>query len=314
MNVLVTGGLGYLGSVMVPKLIEKGFKVRVLDSLIYGNFLSQKEKNFELIKGDIRNRNLLLKTTEDVDAVIHLAGIIGDSAANLDKELTINVNYLATRRLADLCSEKGLKLLFSSTCSVYGARPNEIITEKSEIAPVSLYAMSKLVAEEAIKKRCSDYVIFRLGTLFGVSPRMRFDLVINKFITQAIQDKEIAVYGGQQRRPFVHVQDISAIFIKALNSDTNGIYSVGGTNYKILDVAEIIKKKVECNVNILNDMTDQRDYAVDSTLAEKTFEFKNDKTVEFAVDEIKDAYAKGMIKDYKEPIFNNEEWLKKLWH
>jgi len=312
MNVLVTGGSGYLGSVMVPKLIEKGFKVKVLDSLIYGNFLTQKGKNFELIKGDVRNYNLLLKATKDADAVIHLAGIIGDSAASLDKELTINVNYLATRQLAEMCSEESLKLIFSSTCSVYGTRPDEIITEKSQIAPLSLYAMSKLVAEEAITKRCKDHVILRLGTLFGLSPRMRFDLVINKFIAQALQEEKITVYGGNQRRPFVHVQDVSDVFVKALSGDANGIYNVGGTNYKILSAAEIIKQKVGCKISVLNDLKDPRDYAVDSILAEKTFGLKNTKNIEFAVDEIKDAYAKGTIKDYKEPIFNNEEWLKQV--
>jgi nucleoside-diphosphate-sugar epimerase len=313
MKVLITGGLGYLGSVLIDKLIEKGFSVKVLDLLMYGNFLTQKGRNVELIKGDVRDYNVLLKTTEDVEAVIHLAGIIGDSAANLDKELTINVNYLATRQLAELCAKRGLKLIFSSTCSVYGARPGEVITEKSQIAPLSLYAMSKLVSEEAIKKRCNDYVIFRLGTLFGLSPRMRFDLVINRFIAQAIQDRKIAVYGGHQRRPFVHVQDISDIFIKALNNDTNGIYNVGGNNYKILSAAEIIKGKVGCNVSVISDLKDPRDYAVDSALAEETFMFRDPKKIEFAVDEIKDAYTKRVIKDYKESIFSNEEWLKQLW-
>jgi nucleoside-diphosphate-sugar epimerase len=313
MKVLVTGGLGYLGSILVDKLIEKGFKVKILDSLIYGNFLSQKGKNVELIKGDVRDYDILLKATEDAEAVIHLAGIIGDSAANIDKELTINVNYLATRQLAELCNKKGLKLIFSSTCSVYGTRPNEVITEKSQIAPLSLYAMSKLVSEEAIKKRCSDYVIFRLGTLFGLSPRMRFDLVINRFIAQAIQDGKITVYGGSQRRPFVHVQDISDTFVKALDTDVNGIYNIGGNNYKILDTAEIIKQQVGCSVSVIKDLKDPRDYAVDSTLAEKTFCFNDPEKIEFAVDEIKDAYTKRIIKDYKEPIFNNEEWLKKLW-
>jgi nucleoside-diphosphate-sugar epimerase len=312
MNVLVTGGLGYLGSVLVPKLIQNGFKVRVLDSLIYGNFLNPTE-DFELIEGDIRNHDLLLKATEGVDAVIHLAGIIGDSAANLDKELTINVNYLATKQLADLCGKKGLKLVFSSTCSVYGARPNEMITEKSKIAPLSLYATSKLIAEEAIRKSCKDYVIFRLGTLFGLSPRMRFDLVINRFITQAIQDRKITVFGGQQRRPFVHVQDVSAIFVKALNGAADGIYGLGGTNYKIMDVASIIKQKSGCIVNVTSDSNDQRDYAVDSALAEKALGFRSTKNIEFAVDEIGEAYAKGKIRDYRAPIFNNEEWLKQLW-
>jgi nucleoside-diphosphate-sugar epimerase len=313
MNVLVTGGLGYLGSVLVDKLIEKGFRVKILDLLMYGNFLAQKGKNVELIKGDIRDYGILLKATEDVKAVIHLAGIIGDSAANLDKELTINVNYLASRQLAELCAKRGLKIIFSSTCSVYGARPGEVITEKSQIAPLSLYAMSKLVSEEAIRKRCNDYFIFRLGTLFGLSPRMRFDLVINRFIAQAIQDGKITVYGGHQRRPFVHVQDISDIFVEALNNDANGIYNIGGNNYKILGTAEIIKRKVGCNVSVIHDLKDPRDYAVDSTLAEKTFRFAHPKKIGFAVDEIKDAYTKRIIKDYKEPIFNNEEWLTQLW-
>lgn len=313
MNVLVTGGLGYLGSVMVEKLVDKGFKVKILDLLIYGNFLRGKRKNFELIKGDIRNDNLLLKAMKNVDAVIHLAGIIGDAVANLDKELTINVNYLGTKRLAELCGKKGVKLIFSSTCSVYGARPNEVIREDSQISPLSLYAMSKLIAEEVIAKHCNDYVIFRLGTLFGLSPRMRCDLVINRFIAQAIQDRKITVYGGLQRRPFVHVQDASDIFVEALDKDAHGIYNFGGTNYKILDVAKVIKQKTGCSVSVLNDLKDSRDYAVDSSLVEKTFGFKNVKNIEFAVDEITDAYAKGIIRDYKEPIFNNEKWMKQLW-
>jgi len=313
MNVLVTGGLGYLGSVLINKLIEKKFRVRILDSRIYGNFLDQKARNVELVQGDVRDYDTLLKATDDVDVLIHLAGIIGDLAANLDKEVTINVNYLATRQLAELCAKKNLKLIFSSTCSVYGSRPKEVITEKSQIAPLSLYALSKLVAEEAIKKRCNDYVIFRLGTLFGLSPRMRFDLVVNRFIAQAIQDGKIVVYGGKQHRPFVHVQDISDIFIKALKNDVSGIFNVGGNNYKILSVAKIIKEKVGCKVSVIRHLKDPRDYAVDSALAEKTFDFKNAKEIEFAVDEIKGAYAERIIKDYKKPIFSNEEWLKQLW-
>jgi nucleoside-diphosphate-sugar epimerase len=310
MKVLITGGLGYLGSVMIGKLLDKGHKVRVLDSLIYGNFLGLTGKQVELVEGDIRDREQLLNATSDVDAIIHLAGIIGDAAANLDKELTIRVNCWATKRLAELCSRKGLRFLFSSTCSVYGARPNEIIRENSQIAPLSLYAMSKLIAEESIMKRCDNYVIFRLGTLFGLSPRMRFDLVINKFIAQAIQDAKITVYGGLQRRPFVHVQDVSDTFIKALTSDVNGTYILGGTNYRIQEAAEVIKQQTRCNVTVLNDMKDPRDYAVDSSLAEKVFGFKDIKRVEYAVDETKDAYARKVIRDYRESIFNNEEWLK----
>jgi len=137
--------------------------------------------------------------------------------------------------------------------------------------------------------------------------------VVNRFVTQAIQDKKVTVYGGQQRRPLVHVQDVSAIFVKALDSDVDGIYGLGGTNYKIIDVADAIKQRAGCTVAVISNLNDPRDYAVDSTLAEMTFGFKNLKNIEFAVDEIKDAYAKEIIRDYREPIFNNEEWLKLLW-
>ncbi|MGC9094155.1 MAG: NAD-dependent epimerase/dehydratase family protein [Candidatus Bathyarchaeia archaeon] len=313
MKVLVTGGLGYLGSIIVPKLIERKFDVRILDSMIYGNSLTEKG-HLELVQGDIRNLKLLDRVTDDVDAVIHLAGIIGDAAADLDRELTISVNYLATRQLAEICRKKSLKLIFSSTCSVYGAKPGEAVTEKSKIAPLSLYAMSKLLAEEAIRKQCKDYTVFRLGTLFGFSPRMRFDLVVNLFTAQAIQERKITVYGGPQRRPFVHLQDIAELFIKALNSGENGIYNFGGTNYQILNVAEKIKSKVECSITIFSDLKDPRDYAVDSSLAEETFGFKPARDIDFCVNEISGAYAQGIIKNYKETKFNNAEWLSRIWN
>ena len=312
MKVLVTGALGYLGSVMLNKLAAKGFEVRVLDAVVYGNFLSS-NANLELIRGDIRDQETIVKATKDVEAVIHLAGIIGDAAVKLDTELTVDVNYQATRRLAELCSKKDIRLIFSSTCSVYGARPNEKISEKSPIAPLSLYAMSKWLSEESIQRRCRNFVIFRLGTLFGLSPRMRFDLVINRFIAQAIQEGRITVYGGKQRRPFVHVQDISDIFIESLASDANGIFNIGGRNYRILDAAEIFRSKIGCEVTILDNQVDPRDYAVESTLSEETFGFKNPKGIEFAVDEIQNAYSKKVIKDYRQSIFNNEEWLRNLW-
>ena len=310
MKVLITGGMGYLGSIIIGKLLEKGMTVKVVDSLIYGNSVDPNQARIEMVEGDIRDSQLLQEAIRDVDCIIHLAGIIGDAAANLDKEATIRVNYLATRRLAALCGRKGLRFIFSSTCSVYGARPDELIKEDSPIAPLSLYAMSKLLAEESIMKRCDDYAIFRLGTLFGFSPRMRFDLVINRFIAQAIQDGEITVYGGLQRRPFVHVQDVSNVFVKALDYDIKGTYILGGTNYKIQDAAEVIKQKTGCKVTTFDGLKDPRDYAVDSSCAEKVLGFKNVKKVEFAVDEIKNAYAKRIIKDYREPLFNNEEWLK----
>jgi len=312
-RVLVTGGLGYLGSVLVAKLIERGYKVKVLDLMLYGNHLAKKDGGFELIKGNLRDDKILQRAMDGVEAVIHLAGIIGDAAANLDMELTIDVNYLATVRLADLCSKRDVKLIFSSTCSVYGTQPNQLITEKSKTAPLSLYAFSKLLSEEAIRRRCKRYVIFRLGTMFGLSPRMRFDLVVNRFIAQAIQDGEIRVYGGEQYRPFVHLQDVSEYFVKALDGDVSGTYNIGGNNYRIIEVAELLRKKLGCEVVIEKEQKDPRNYAVDSTLAKETFGNRNFIEIDWAVDEIKTAYSRGIIKDYKAPVFDNEKWLRQLW-
>jgi len=312
-RVLVTGGLGYLGSVLVAKLIERGYEVKVLDLMLYGNHLAKKDGGFELIKGNLRDDKILQRAMDGVEAVIHLAGIIGDAAANLDMELTIDVNYLATVRLADLCSKRDVKLIFSSTCSVYGTQPNQLITEKSKTAPLSLYAFSKLLSEEAIRRRCKRYVIFRLGTMFGLSPRMRFDLVVNRFIAQAIQDGEIRVYGGEQYRPFVHLQDVSEYFVKALDGDVSGTYNIGGNNYRIIEVAELLRKKLGCKVVIEKEQKDPRNYAVDSTLAKETFGNRNFIEIDWAVDEIKTAYSRGIIKDYKAPVFDNEKWLRQLW-
>jgi nucleoside-diphosphate-sugar epimerase len=313
MKVLVTGGLGYLGSVLVPELIKRGYEVRVLDSIIYGNFLAEKEKNFELIKGDIRDKKILRSAIDGVEAVVHLAGIIGDAASNIDMELTIAVNYLASSYLASLCGKRDIKLIFSSTCSIYGAQNDQLLTEESKVAPLSLYAFSKLLSEKAIKRLCRRYVIFRLGTLFGLSPRMRFDLVVNRFIAQAIQDGKITVYGGRQRRPFVHLLDVSEYFIKALDEDVSGLYNIGGNNYQIIDVADFLKQKLGCEILIEKEQNDPRDYAVDSTAVQKTFGGKSFRKIEFGVDEIKSAYDHGLIKDYRDAIFDNAKWLKQLW-
>lgn len=313
MKVLVTGGLGYLGSIMVKRLLEEGHSVRVLDSLIYRGPSKRERSAFELVTGDVRDCDLLQKATEDVDAVIHLAGIIGDTAADLSKDLTLEINCKSTKRLAELCAKRNLRLVFSSTCSVYGAEPKEVITERSRTGPLSLYASSKLMAEEDVRKTCDNSVVFRLGTLFGLSPRMRFDLVINRFIAQAIQDGMITVFGGHQRRPFVHIEDVACVFVKAIDASATGLYNVGGANYNILDAANVLKKKTGCAVKVLIDSKDPRDYAVDSCLAEKTFAFHPRRNIDFAVDEIQSAYSRGVIKDYREPIFNNEAWLRRAW-
>lgn len=309
MKILVTGGMGYLGCVTVSRLMEEGYDVRVLDSLIYGNNLGR-DLDFELVRGDIRDYGALSKALKGVDVVIHLAAIVGEPAANLDKELAVTVNYLATRKLAELCAEQRARLIFASTCSVYGAKPNELLKENDDLFPLSIYAISKLAGEEAIEKMNPDSVIFRLGTLFGYSPRMRFDLVVNLFIAQAVQDGKITVFGGSQYRPVVHVQDVAVAFVEALNSSERGVFNLGGFNYRIIDIAEILRRRNGCEVKMFEEIRDPRNYAVDSALAKKTFGVEFNKDIEFAINEIESA-LNTHIKDYKEPIYNNKEWLER---
>jgi nucleoside-diphosphate-sugar epimerase len=311
MKVLVTGGLGYLGCIVVKRLLEEGFSVRALDSMLYGKNIDEKRLKFELVKDDIRNTDTLSKALEDVEAVIHLAAIVGEPAVNSDKENAVNVNYLATRELAQLAKERDLRLIFTSTCSVYGASLGRLLNEKSKVFPLSIYAISKLAAEEAIEKTKGNFVIFRLGTLFGLSPRMRFDLVVNRFIAQGVQDRKISVFGGSQFRPFVHIRDVADAFVKAVQTDDVGLFNLGGFNYKIVDLADLLGKKTGCEIVAMKEIKDPRNYAVDSKLLGETFGLSFERNVEFAIDEIKDAYAKGLLKDYRDPIYNNEEWLRR---
>jgi len=306
MNVLVTGGLGYLGCAVTTELLARGHKVTVLDNCLYGN----PRGNTPLITADVTDPVSLTKAVEGQDAVIHLAAIVGEGACNLEKEYTVRVNYLATRSLAEICQKRRIKLIFLSTASVYGAARNGLLYEDSEVFPTTVYAITKLAAEDAIKMRSTDHIIFRLGTLFGPSRRMRFDLVVNRFVAMAALKENIVVFGGSQFRPFLHVADAADAFSRALEVDASGLYNLGGNNYRILDVAELIAKRMGAEVSTFEELSDPRDYRVSSDLAKKTFSVSLERTIETSIDEIA-AISRG--KNYKAKIYNNEEWLRQKW-
>jgi nucleoside-diphosphate-sugar epimerase len=311
MKVLVTGGMGYLGSVLVDELLEQGFSLKILDSLTYGHTTDRISNELSIIRKDIRDDTSVQEVLDDVDAVVHLAAIVGEPASILDREDSIDINCFATRQLAKRCKDRGVKLVFASTCSVYEAKPDTLLNEGSEAYPLSLYASSKLAAEEAIMKyNSSRSTIFRLGTLFGYSRRMRFDLVVNRFVGQAIQDRKISVFGGSQYRPLVHVQDAAKAFISALTCPKTGTYNLGGVNYRILDIAKFVERKTGCRVTIHEELRDPRNYMVDSNLAMATFNARFATSIDDAVDEITNKFACGLIKDYRLPAYNNEECLR----
>jgi nucleoside-diphosphate-sugar epimerase len=315
MKVLVTGGAGYLGSIIVRKLLHLGYHVRVLDNLLYGDNSIREilsHQDFEMIFGDIRDMRTLVKAINGVDAVIHLAAIVGDQAGDLDSKSTIEINYLATKNIAELCSLYGVeKFLFASSCTVYGAQPGEVLTEESRPAPFSLYGETKFKSENAILSvENLSPTILRMGTLYGLSPRMRFDLAVNLFIAKAIQEEKITVFGGNQNRPFLHVDDAANAFLMAIEKDGNGLFNVGGENTSILDVAKKIKKYIPTvDIEINPEIKDKRDYMISSSKIKRTLEFKNKKAIKDAILEIKNAYVHGIIKDYTLSEYRNYEFL-----
>jgi len=286
-KILVIGGAGYIGSVLVRKLIKYGFKVKVMDILLYGDE-SIKElynnKNFEFMRGDCRNMQDVICALDGVDAVVHLGEIVGDPACSLNPDFTIEVNFMATKTLAEACSYYGIsRFIFSSSCSVYGINDDEL-DETSELNPVSLYAKCKVESEKAILSIKDEYfnpVILRLATVYGFSYRPRFDLVINLLTAKAITEKKIKIFGGEQWRPFVSVNDVSEAVICALKAEdkiiNREIFNVGSNsqNYKLSEVGDLIKKAIpDIDIEIKKDMVDKRNYKVRFDKINKYLGFK----------------------------------------
>lgn len=322
-TILVVGGAGYLGSVLCRKLLERGFSVKVLDILTFGEepLLGIKNHpNLELIHGDIRNIETINKSLSEIDAVIHLAAIVGDPASQNQPSDTIETNYLATMTLAQACKYHQInRFVFASTCSVYG-KGNQILDEKAELNPVSLYARSKIESEKGILSLSDENfspTILRMGTLYGLSPRMRFDLVVNIFSKMAAIEKKINIFGGTQWRPLLHVEDAAEAFIKSIEAPIEKIrcqvFNVGADqqNYQIQEIGSMVKEILpETVVHItqkeeLGGKEDQRDYKVSFEKIERELGFKPKRQVKEAVLEIKEAIQNGRITDVSNRKYYN---------
>lgn len=319
-SVLVAGGAGYLGSVLVEKLLLQGYKVKVLDLFLFGsdhmkNF--SKHKRLEMIEGDIRNISTIVDCLVGVDAVINLASIVGDPASKNDPEGTIETNYLANKVLAEACKYFQInRFIFASTCSVYGfGQNNNELSEDSNLNPLSLYARSKIRSEEAILSLEDENfspTILRMGTLCGYSPRMRFDLVVNAMIKSALMNNKIIVYGGKQYRPLLDINDAADAYIKCLESSLTKIkgqiFNVGSNdqNYKIIEVAEAVKKYVPGSSIVINkSKDDNRDYIVSFKKISKDLKFKTRHKLSDSIKVIIRAIKAGKIKDVNDSKYYN---------
>ncbi|MCK5557133.1 MAG: SDR family oxidoreductase, partial [Candidatus Hydrogenedentes bacterium] len=230
-RILVTGGAGYLGCVLCRMLLEKGYQVRILDRLYFGekplgNIIN--DPNLEFVKGDIRRLEDFPQLLDDVESIVHLAGLANDPSCDLDPEMSLDVNITATRRLAENAKQRGIeRFVFSSSCSVYGRGEVDLLGEDSDKKPVSVYAMTKLTAERELTELADDKfvpVILRNATLFGPSPRMRFDLAVNQMVARAVKKGKILVFeGGRQWRPFVHVEDAARACMMCLEAPVDKV-------------------------------------------------------------------------------------------
>ena len=223
-NVLVIGGAGYIGSALLPKLLDHGYHVRILDLLLYGSEPIQDyldHARLEVVQADFRQIDQVVEAMRGIDAVVHLGAIVGDPACALDEDLTIDVNLMATRMVAEVVKGSGIsRFIFASTCSVYGAG-DEILDERSALRPVSLYARSKIASERVLVSLAEPGfapTILRFGTIYGISGRTRFDLVVNLLAAKAVVEGNITVYGGEQWRPFLHVDDAALAILKVLEA------------------------------------------------------------------------------------------------
>lgn len=296
-KVLVTGGAGYVGSMLIPLLLEKGYYVRTIDNLTHRynslltNFINPR---FEFLKGDIRDRSATRAALKGMDFIVHLAAVVGDPASRKDPDFCWALNFAATKQLNGL-RQPNQKLIFASTGSVYGHVPSGLCTERTPTAPQYAYGQSKLAAEKEIMKK-PNYIIYRFATAFGLSHRPRLDLMINDFVYQTLFNKFMLVYEKDFRRTFIHVRDMARAFLHGIenfNRMKNQIYNVGNEklNYTKEDICLMIKNKIDYFLKFTSEGRDpdQRNYQVDySKISKKGF--KTIYSVEDGIDELIRAY------------------------
>jgi nucleoside-diphosphate-sugar epimerase len=297
--VVVTGGAGYVGAVLVRELLARGHAVRVLDSLLFGDDALRAlagRPDFELAVGDVRERADLDRALAGAWAVVHLAGIVGDPACALDPEYTRAVNLDSSLPVADACREHDVRrLLFASTCSVYGAAGDDWLDEEAGTAPVSLYAETNLRAEDLLRRRLDGsavtLTVLRFATIYGVSPRMRFDLVVNLLTARALATGALEVHGGDQWRPQVHVHDVARALCLGLEQPDEraaGVFNIGSNeqNYRIRDLAQTVAGHFPGTRSTVRDVRDPRSYRVCFDRLGGRWGFRPAHTVDQGVDEI----------------------------
>jgi nucleoside-diphosphate-sugar epimerase len=322
-RVLVVGGAGYLGSALVPMLLDRGYRVRVLDSLLFGKESMktvEKHLNFELIQGDVRDIQAVVQSTKACDAVIHLAAIVGDPACEENPQLAAEINRAATRMLIDVGRGHGIqRFLLASTCSVYGAS-EFLMDEYAQVGPISLYATTKVDSERILlEAKSADFhpTILRLATLFGLSPRPRFDLVVNLLTARAVRLGKITIFNGEQWRPFMHVHDAARAFVTCLEANnvdvvSGEIFNAGSytLNHRLSEIAEKITKIIPTVAVERVENEDRRNYRVSFDKIHTRLGFTCERDLEEGIREMAEMIRRSPIEDFSAEMFNNRAMVK----
>ncbi len=300
MKVLVLGGAGYIGS-----YISEFMEVTILDNLLFEDrFLNPVPFIYQDVRED-------LEIVHDFDAVIDLAAIVGDAACAANPRLTYDTNVTHVKWLADHYEGK---VVFTSTCSVYG-KNDKFLTEEDETNPLSVYAETKLEAEQYLLKKKPDSLVFRLGTLYGMSgnySRPRLDLVINVLTQRAVRGETLNVFGGEQWRPVLHVRDVGNAIKYGLKKNISGLYNLGSRNVTIKEAAEEIAYRIPSDIVYQDIMfEDKRNYRVDFSKFLNTG-WAPSFTLRGGIDEMARVFSEGRIKDFSNPLYHNANYMRNL--
>ena len=305
-SIFVTGGAGYVGAMLVPRLLQDGNRVTVLDLMIYGEEVLPEHPNLMVIKGDIRNQELLKSSIPGHDVVIHLACISNDPSFDMNPELGKLINYDAFRPLVEISKRFEIKnFIYASSSSVYGIKTEKNVDETFTLEPLTDYSKFKADCEKILFEYQSDEfttTVLRPATVCGFSLRQRFDLVVNILTNLAYNTRKITVFGGEQLRPNIHINDMVDAYIHILNAQKNKIagqiFNVGDQNIKVIDLAKLVRKVLGFDVQIVTSSTkDNRSYHISSKKILSDLNFKTKFSIEDAIVDLKNAFDKNIFYD-----------------
>lgn len=310
MRILITGGCGYVGTVLTQTLLNDGHEIVVVDTQWFGNYLPDHPK-LTIFKQDVRDMDSI--HLDGVKCILHMANISNDPSVELNPTLSWEVNVLAAQQLAEMAIRAGVQqFINASSGSVYGIKDEEHVTEDLTLVPISVYNKTKMVAERVLLSYQDQMQVINIrpATVCGYSPRMRLDVSVNMLTMQALKNGKITVFGGQQTRPNIHIQDLIRVYLHFLKKPglSSGCYNAGFENISILDIAKRVQEKVPSEI-VISESNDPRSYRQNSDKLKATG-FEKKYFIKDAIDEIIEKYNSGELKD--EVQCYNVKWMKHL--